>query len=492
MARDSGYKDLLDYSVSYKTVWSIIGVVVAVAVAGWFAWQRFKPAGVDEQARQVIKEATRLESRAGGCVQDSTPAEFLSDLSAGKAQLAEARSRFEAGLFAEAAGFAEEARDGLREFNDKVCSTVESVARFIEMKGQIKIKTAKSARWVNASRGTRLLPGDRIRVDAGEARIEYKNGEKQTLKKDTVIQIQSYALKPGGGATADILFEGGELLAEGVTNGSSIIHTDFGEARPRDGDIGLKTGGDGKELKVRSERGRSTFQSGSETRRLEELTVLNASRSGNGRVQLGEVAKDLPEPELREPIDGRHFVLEDPTVELTPFEWRPTEGAERYIFQIGRNDWFEPVLNDGDERVPQGRVDLEEAAEIKGLPPGTYYWRVAGVTGAGDFGRWSHPSRFTISQGKQSDLGREPPALEVDKGIAIGDKYIFKGKCDAYARLQVFVNGKRWQDVDLDDEGGFSIMVPVEHDGWNTITFEAQDTYGTKNPIDRKVYWSGI
>jgi hypothetical protein len=492
MARDTGYKDLLDYTVSYKTVWSIFGVAVAVAVAGWFAWQRFKPAGADEQARQIIKEATRLESRAGGCVQESTPAEFLNDLQAGKAQLVEARSRFEAGEFEGAANVAEQARDGLREFNDQVCASVESVARFIEMKGQIKIKTAKSARWVNASRGTRLLPGDRIRADAGEARIEYKNGEKYTIKKDTVIQIQSYQLKPGGGATADTIFEGGELVAEGVTNGDSVISTGFGEARPRDGDISLKTGKDGKDLRVRSERGRSTFESGGVTRRMNEISKLDAIKAQDGSISLGDVRRDLLGPELRDPIDGRHFVVEDPGSELTGFEWRPAEGAERYIFQIGRNDWFEPVLNDGDERVPQGRVDIIEAAEIRGLPPGTYFWRVAGVTGDGDFGRWSQASRFTISQGTQSDEGREPPALEVDKGIAIGDKYIFKGKCDAYARLQVFVNGKRWQDVDLDDDGGFSIMVPVEHDGWNTITFEAQDTYGTKNPIDRKVYWSGI
>ena len=492
MARDSGYKDLLDYTVSYKTVWTITGVLVAVAVAGWFAWQRFKPAGADEQARQVIKEATRLETRAGGCVQDTTPASYLRDLQAGRTSLAESRTLFDAGRFADATGSAEEARDGLREFTAQICASVESVARFIEMKGQIKVKTAKSARWVNASRSTRLLPGDRIRADAGEARIEYQNGEKYTIKKNTIIQIQGYDLKPGGGATAATLFEGGELLAEGVTNGDSIIRTEFGEARPQDGDIELKTGESGEDLRVRSRRGRSSFQAGGVTRRLDELSRLDAVRGRGGDVTLSEVAVDLLGPDLRDPIDGRHFVVEDPTSELTGFEWRPTEGAERYIFRIGRNDWFVPVLNDGDERVPQGRVDLVEAAEIKGLPPGTYYWKVAGVSAQGDFGRWSQLHRFTISQGTPVETGLEPPSLEVDKGIAIGDKYIFKGKCDPYARLQVFVNGKRWQDVDLDDDGGFSLMIPVEHDGWNTITFEAQDTNGTKNPIDRRVYWSGI
>ena len=94
--------------------------------------------------------------------------------------------------------------------------------------------------------------------------------------------------------------------------------------------------------------------------------------------------------------------------------------------------------------------------------------------------------------GKEEIVERDPPMLEVDAGIALGDKYIFKGKCDPYARLQVFVNGKRWGDIDLGDDGGFQAMIPVEYDGWNTITFEAQDTYGTKNPQERKVYWSGI
>ena len=73
MASSARYKDLLDYSVSYKTIWLILGVAVAVTVAGWFAWQRFKPPGEDERARQVIKEAQRLANRGEGCVQESTP-----------------------------------------------------------------------------------------------------------------------------------------------------------------------------------------------------------------------------------------------------------------------------------------------------------------------------------------------------------------------------------------------------------------------------------
>ena len=492
MAANTRYKDLLDYSVAYKTVWMIMGVAVAIVVAGWFAWQRFKPPGEDERARQVIKEASRLAARADGCVQDSTPPEFVTKLKTGRSRLGEARTLFEAGRWAEASTKADSAREQLRAFNDAICASLESVARFIEFKGDIKVKTAKSARWVNASRGTRLLPGDRIRVDSGMARIEFKNGEKQLLKKGTLIQIQSFEPRPDGGGRAVTTFERGELVAEGVTNGDSTIATEFGEASPREGDIELKQSDDGRSLEARSLRGGATFQSGDTRRVLGEVSRMQAKKGRGGSVELGEVEADLLGPDLREPIDGRHFVREEPAREKTAFEWRPAESAVRYRFQIARNEWFGPVLNEGDETVPQGSVDIREAAEIKGLPEGTYFWRVAAVDDGGAEGRWSQVYRFTISQGSPVQVDRPPPSLSVDKGLGLGDKFIFKGQCDPYARLQVFVNGKRYGDVDLSDDGSFNTMVPVEHEGENIVTFEAQDTYGTKKSIERPVYWSGF
>lgn len=492
MAANTRYKDLLDYSVAYKTVWTVLGLGVAVVVAGYFAWQRFKPPGDDEKARQVIKEAARLAERADGCVQDTTPGEFLSKLKTGRDRLSEARTLFDAGRWPEAATKGEAARDDLRSFNDAICASLESVARFIEFKGDIKVKTAKSARWVNAQRSTRLLPGDRIRVDSGMARIEFKNGEKQLLKKDTLIQIQSYEPRPDGGGRAVTSFEGGELVAEGVTNGDSTISTELGEAMPREGDIELKLSQDGRSLEARSLRGGAVFASGDQRRILDEVSRLEARRGRGGEVEVGEVRPDLLGPDLREPIDGRHFVREEPGREKTSFEWRPTDGAVRYRFQLARNEWFGPVLNEGDETVPKGQVDIEEAAEVHALPEGTYFWRVAAVDPEGEEGRWSQVYRFTISQGSPAQVDRPPPSLSVDEGLGLGDKFIFKGKCDPYARLQVFVNGKRYGDVDLSDDGSFNTMVPVEHDGENVITFEAQDTYGTKTSIDRPVYWSGF
>ena len=50
--------------------------MVTLLVAGWIARQRFQPAGPDEQARQSISEAWRLEERARGCLSDNTPADL--------------------------------------------------------------------------------------------------------------------------------------------------------------------------------------------------------------------------------------------------------------------------------------------------------------------------------------------------------------------------------------------------------------------------------
>ena len=119
MARDSRYKDFLDYTVTYKSMWTIVGLVVALAVAGWFAWQKFKPAGPDEKARQVIKDAGRLEKRAADCVQDSTPATFLGDLQAGREKLAEARTRLD-----ENARMLRHRMDAIREIADLISEEI--------------------------------------------------------------------------------------------------------------------------------------------------------------------------------------------------------------------------------------------------------------------------------------------------------------------------------------------------------------------------------
>ena len=61
MATTTRYKDLLDYTVSYKTVWSGIAVAFAFGVAGLIAWSQLKPPGEDERARQeVVRSSARL------------------------------------------------------------------------------------------------------------------------------------------------------------------------------------------------------------------------------------------------------------------------------------------------------------------------------------------------------------------------------------------------------------------------------------------------
>ncbi|HRJ74281.1 MAG TPA: hypothetical protein PLS03_18790, partial [Terrimicrobiaceae bacterium] len=68
--------------------------------------------------------------------------------------------------------------------------------------------------------------------------------------------------------------------------------------------------------------------------------------------------------------------------------WKPVEGAADYWVQVARNaDFTEGVVND--------RTPIARYVAPRGLEPGTYYWRVAAVDGAGP-GAFSAAASFSI------------------------------------------------------------------------------------------------
>lgn len=470
MANGTRYKDLLDYTVSYKAVWTTLGFVVAMGVAGWLAWDQFRPPGEDERARQDVKAAVRLEERAETCLTPETPQGLQDGLADGRAVLNEARTAHEAGRHVEASGLAREASDLFKEFIDRACATSDAVARFVLIEGDVQVKKAQALRYVRATLHTTLVTGDRIKTGEGVAQISYLlNDELQEVREDTIIEIKSHEVLANGKARTETHMPFGQVRMESTVDSGSTIETAHGTVAPAGDTIEVESPEGATETLFRSGSGGARV-----TRDGQSRTLGAQQRVISGESGLGRPRDDLPGPELVTPIEGRVFTHDDPETASTVFEWRTISGARHYVFQLGRNEHFLPVLNSGDQEVRVREV------QVPALPPGQYFWRVAAVDEEGVRGRFGEERRFTVRGAGAPEVQRPPPSLSITSHVGIGGQVIVQGQADPYVTLECHMNGEKFSDVDVSESGAFQAIVPLAREGDNEICFVAQDAYGTQ------------
>jgi hypothetical protein len=476
-------RDILDYTIRYRTMWTIVGVLFAVVVAGLIAWQELKPPSEEEKARQEVKQAERLAQRAEGCARGDIAATDQELLGSGTKALEAARESLQQRAHSTAAESARRAQDDLRRFVDRVCSARDTVAEFTRIQGEVKVKKVNSPRWVLARKGP-LAVGDRIWATSGVAEILYpSNGERQQLRPGTIIEIKNVQKPPDGGlASVDIGVESGQVSMQSVPGSRSTIESPHLTAEPSGDVVEVAVAGGGDSTAVTSLRGGTVVK----TQKGETATLTRSSRVRSGTDgKLAPPTAVLPPPEPKEPLDNRVFSADKETDKEIAFLWLPTEGATGYRFQIGLNELFVPVLNAGDQERVKGT-----SAVLTAPPPQTYYWRVAAVDSDGIDGQWSEVRRFSIRGGRQTGMP-EPPKIDLIEKLPIGDKYIIRGKTQQYVAMEVYLNGHKYGgDVSIDENGEFRVLVTLAQEGKNVIELVAHDTYGQETRMEVPAYFS--
>lgn len=469
MAVKTKYKDLLDYTVSYKAVWTVFGVLFAFGVAGAIAYTRLKPKSEDEKARQEVKSAERLLQRADACAQQDLKAEDQAMLADGRAALAAAQSALVRRAFGEASASAHDAQESLKQFAEHVCATRDAVAEFIKIQGDVKVKKVQSPRWVPARKGS-LAVGDRVWSIDGVAQIAYKlSSEIQDIRPGTIIEIKDVFRKDGKDGTETRLEQGEMRMRSAVDSVSRILAPHDTSIEPRGDEVEIDSAAGSTSTHVAGRRGGALVKHGTATARLERNQRVEARSDGT----FGNPVKALESPELKDPIDGRIFTTEKPEDKIILFKWMPDKDAQGYLFDLARNDVFAPNLTAGEnQRVASFSVDLDLP------PPNTYYWRVAGIDKEGVRGAWSEVRRFAVRGSLPAGTGPPPPKIVLGKPIEFGDRVIISGHTDQYVTLEVVLNGVKYRDVTPDDKGDFQVHVPLSQDGRNVIEFVAHDTYG--------------
>ena len=259
------YKDFLDYTISYKTVWTTIGIVFAFSVAGVIAWSRMKPASEDEKARQEVKVAERLLVRAQGCAQQDLKPEDRRILDEGQEAVTAAQASLGSRRFGEANASAHDAQDRLKQFVDKVCATRDAVAEFVRIQGEVKVKKVQSPRWVPARKGM-LAVGDRIWAIDGVAQIAYKaSNDLQEIRPGTIIEIKDVFQRADGSPGTETTIEMGEMSMRSAANSPSIIRAPNLTIEPGGDQVEIESPKDGGYTRATSRRGGAKLTQGDQT-----------------------------------------------------------------------------------------------------------------------------------------------------------------------------------------------------------------------------------
>jgi hypothetical protein len=479
MRQQTRYKDLLDYTITYRAAWSFVAFLIVLGVAGYLLWSQIRPPGEDEQARQEYKAAERLRMRAEGCLtaDPETNAAQTKRLQEASERLRSARESLEAGDHAVSMAASREAADVYKDFIDKRCATRESVAEFLELTGDVKVKKARSERWVPARRDASLEEGDRVWALAGVARVVYQDGETQEIRENSIIEIKSRTL---------VKVEKGETAWQGVEGSKSILEL------PQD--LAVEPGGDHVDVSADEESGTSEVRSrhgGAVARRHGEARRLGARTRIEATAETWTMPEEiLPNPELDQPIDNRVFTFEKPEAADVILSWKAVPGAHAYRFRLGVNKFFVPLLNRTDQRVTALSVRLQ--VSLLQLDK-QYFWQVAAFDAKGIPGSDSETRRFTVKRmtaGQQGSVpARPPPKVTITEKIRAGDTVIVKGSTDPpYVTLEYHVNGRKVEDVDVDDQGSFQVFVRLAREGKNVIRFVAHDVHGTEGAEEFAAY----
>lgn len=465
------------FNVSYRSLVRIGVVAVVLAAAGGVYWYQVGFKAPRENARQTIADA---EEKLGQARTKAAAFPEIAEIveSAGVA-LMEAREAF-AGLRyndARIAAFSSEnlSIQALRAAGDQEAEG--PLARFARIEGNVRVKRSGEFNWETANTRMTLQEGDSIKTSSsGSAQLIYFDGAVSTIVPGTLLTIRQLFENPITNVrrvTEKIDF--GEVHAS--TQGKNVqgsyheIATDRISARSEGGgEFRVSVDPEKQDSRIDVFEGSVLVISASKREELVAGEAIRATREG--KLSAKQALPGLPR--LLAPPDQRVFIVERP--ESIMLSWEPVAAAAEYRLVISDMALFTDPLYDA--------TRLGTTAELAGVSPGAYHWKVAAVTKAGVVGQYSAPRRFRVSSQRIKDRGDTvPPVLEITEFVQIGMMVIVNGRTEPGATL--------WADsekIEIDESGDFYAVIRLRREGNNDITFIAQDNAGNEEKVIKRAY----
>ncbi len=467
------------FTVSYRTI--VLSIVFLVGAAGavfLFLYLRAVSGDTPEGlALQELTRAERLFSEAESAAHDD---QFAPSINQAGRLLESARRSYRGKSFGESRDLSLQSQGISRKILEANSTGNSFTAKVYRFEGDVKLKRVRQFVWESVSGNVALKVGDQLKTSSsGSAQIVYFDGTITTIKPGSLLEIRELFEDPATKVrkVRERLNFGGVLSTTQGGNAAGSFHevsTETSVARAEDRvQMAIDYDQERKVTRAAVESGEAEVTAGGNSvklGRLEQVTV-------NPSLQLTGKEPILAAPALVEPIDQRVFVFEEGKPAVTTLKWNKVAGASSYRLQISQQPLFGLLLLDKPD-IASNSVALPD------LAAGSYYWRVSARDSSGTEGAFSETRKFRIgSEREQGPQDKTPPPLQIIDFLPSGALVIIKGRTEPAAT--VAIDG---QPVDVYDDGTFTAVVKMKHDGPNTLEILAQDTAGNETRIRKSVY----
>ncbi|HKQ96945.1 MAG TPA: hypothetical protein VJV75_03635 [Candidatus Polarisedimenticolia bacterium] len=478
MPSPKGSQVLLDWAtISYRSIIRVaILVVLVLALGGLFWYLRASLHGTPEElARLDIGRAERLLREAGAAA-GKEPSRIAS---VGRADhlLREAKAAFGRHAFPEARASALQSQA----FAEKVIAgrgDESFTARIFKFEGDVKVKRSSEFVWNPLSGNTALRVGDQIKTSSsGSAQIIYFDGTITTIKPGSLVEIRELSEDPATKVrkVQERVNWGGVSATTADGNAAGSVHeveTETSTTRSFNRaqfDVTFDAGSRKARTEVHS--GSTEVRAGSQVTTLKPLERIDVPATG-----LPERSAIPAAPSLLDPTDSRVFLANSGSPDVL-LRWGTVGAATNYRLQLSRTALFSGLVLD--------KPDVKSTSvRIPGLGEGTYYWRVSALDPREQEGPFSEIRRFKVSPAhERAAEDRVPPALQLNEFLPSGYLVIINGRTEPGSLLTV-----EGQSIDVYDDGTFTAVVRMKHEGKNDITIVAQDSAGNENRLRKSVF----
>ncbi len=466
------------FTVSYRSVATVIVLLLSAILAGGWYWLFYAPSKPRQEAQEAISRAVERMSEAAGY--SATP--HLDEVrGSARSALAEGRDAFQRRQYDDARvaairseNFSQKAIDMAR--GEGAAS---KEVRIYHLEGDVRVKRAGEFNWESADRKMFLRVGDQVKTaGSGSVELIYFDGTITTINPGSLLEIREIHEDPSTKVRrVSEKLNWGEVLAStqkmNVDGSFHEVSTEKVSARSEDaGEFRVSSNKESQAAAVDVFRGRVQISSGGRVERLDSGERIRADASG--KLQAKEVLPGAPR--LIAPADQKIFVHEDPSKASTALTWEKSAGAARYHLVISDRALFSVPLYDADRE--------ETTVQIDGLLPGEYYWKVASVFPDGVRGSYSEPWRFRVtSQSLHDREDTTPPILEITESVQSGPMLILNGRTESGAHL--WVDNEK---VDVTDDGTFYAVIRLRKEGVNDVSLLAQDASGNARKMTHRAY----
>ena len=446
----------------YRDVYLIVGIIASLVVLGVGAVIWYQYAGNPRsKAEMKIKKA---EDKYAEVAQGEISSK--SNLQMAKDNIEKAKAAFEKQNYGTAASLAAEALEILK--NMRVDEG--HYATIAELDGTVEIKKANAHIFKVAKKGDFVQEGDIVKTGSGSSgKIKYPNGEYHDLYPDSYIIIENLTKKAGGGTLVRTKLEQGtvekQTPADMNPNDESVLETKNAKFTSGPASRLSVERSEGKGAKAKVLSGEVEAQIGSETRKLNaSARGISVNISEMGSVNISELT---PPPTPVQPRPDQIIQLEDPTSATLTFEWdNPAKTATR--FQLSSKPIFQK-----NSIITEKAQMTENNIKMKGLVPGTYYWRIR-TEGDEDKCYWSTSQKFKIVQKLKTPKIERNLKLEVS-WTSLGDGVIIRGKTNP--GIHVSVNDI---EISMNSDGSFNKIVLFSELGNQVVVVRAFDDQGNE------------